>query len=82
MADAADNTLLLSVLREIRKDLADQRSLLLSTVEYMRKMEQHLDHRITSVRDELELIIKSELMGRLTHFETRMEQRFVERTEP
>jgi fumarylacetoacetate (FAA) hydrolase family protein len=32
-----------------------------------------LDARMASLREDLELMIKSELMGRLAHFETRME---------
>ncbi len=57
-----------------RMSLEPRRTRLLATIDCMRKMEQRLDARITGVRDELELIIKSELMGRLAHFETRMEQ--------
>jgi chromosome segregation ATPase len=38
-----------------------------------------LDTRMASLREDLELIIKSELMGRLAHFETRMENLLHER---
>jgi hypothetical protein len=72
MADNVDNTLLLSISREIRTEQNQHRTLLLQTVD-MRKMEQRLDGRIVAVRDDLELMLKSELMGRLTHFETKME---------
>lgn len=65
--------LVLEQLKAIRKDLADQRGLLLQSIDYMRKMEQRLDARIVAVRDDLEIMLKSELMGRLTHFETVVE---------
>ena len=67
--------LMLPMLREIRKEQADQRTLLLSLVDHMRKMEQRLEARITYLRDDLELMLKAELLGRLTHFETMMDQR-------
>jgi phage tail tape-measure protein len=38
-----------------------------------------LDTRMASLREDLELMIKSELMGRLAHFETRMENLLHER---
>ena len=38
-----------------------------------------LDARMASLREDLELMIKSELMGRLAHFETRMENLLHER---
>ena len=40
----------------------------------MRKMEQRLVARLVAERDDLELMLKSELMGRLAHFETTVEQ--------
>jgi len=38
-----------------------------------------VDTRIASLRDDLELMVKSELMGRLAHFETRIEHMLDER---
>ncbi len=67
--------ILLPILREIRKELAAQQTLVLQAGDYMRKMEQRLDARIVGVRDDLELMLKSEMMGRFTHFETTIEQR-------
>lgn len=78
MAETVDNSLLVTLLREIRKEQAEQRTLLLSAVDYPRKMEQRLDGRIVALRDDLELMLKSELMGSLTHFETRIDQRLAE----
>jgi hypothetical protein len=51
-----------------------QRDLLLSAVDYMWKMEQRLVARLVAVHDDLELVLKSELMGRLAHLETTVEQ--------
>ncbi|KAB2918483.1 MAG: hypothetical protein F9K29_07910 [Hyphomicrobiaceae bacterium] len=73
MAEVPDNALLLAVLQEIRQEQNKQRALLLQTVDYLRKMEQRLDARIVAARDDLELMLKSELMGSLTHFETKIE---------
>lgn len=57
-----------SLLSEIRREIQDQRTLLLQTVDYMRKMEQRLDSRMAATRDDLELMLKSELMCRSTYF--------------
>ena len=75
MTEPVDNTLILSVLKDLRTELRQQRDLLLTSIDYMRKMEQRLDARLVAVRDDLELMLKSEIMGRLTHFETTIEQR-------
>lgn len=79
---ADTENLVLSILREIRKEQADQRTLLLASVDHMRKMEHRLDARIIGletrmigVSDDLELMLKSELLGRFTHLETTIEQR-------
>lgn len=37
-----------------------------------------MGHRIAESRDELELMLKSELMGRFTHFETQMDERLAQ----
>lgn len=81
MAEQTDNLVLL-LLRDIRKEQSEQRSLLLGTIDYMRRMdddmrrmEQRLDTRLTAVRDDLELMLKSELLGRLTHFETSIDEK-------
>jgi hypothetical protein len=51
--------------------MADQRDLLLALVE----QGQRLERRITETRDDIELMLKAELMGRMGNFETRFEQR-------
>jgi len=79
---AETENLVLSLLRDIRKDLADQRNLLLQSVDRTSRIENRIDakmlafeQRLNHLRDDLELMIKAELMGRLGHFETIMEQR-------
>ena len=53
--------------RDIRKELGDIRQLALGIVDQGNRT----DRRIVDLKDELELMIKAELMGRLAHFETR-----------
>jgi hypothetical protein len=100
MAENVDLTLLAALAREnltetraLRREVADVRTLALQSLDYMRRMEQRLDGRISgldgrisavdsrigSLRDDLELMIKAELMGRLAHFETRIETMLHER---
>jgi hypothetical protein len=46
--------------------MADQRDLLLALVE----QGQRLERRITETRDDIELMLKAELMGRMGNFES------------
>jgi len=59
----------LTEVRELRTELAEVRRLALLISEHTRR----LDRRMAELRDDLELMIKSELMGRQAHFETRLE---------
>jgi hypothetical protein len=70
MSDQSENVVL-RLLRDIRREMTDQRTLLLALVE----QGQRLERRITETRDDIELMLKAELMGRLGNFETRFEQR-------
>ena len=54
-----------------RRELNAVRSVLLDVVEQGRRTER----RITEVKDDVELMVKSELMGRLGYFESRIEAR-------
>ncbi len=72
MPETVDNAMLLEVLQEIRRELRDQRPLLLELIAQGRSLELHvdtqllvLDQRVKELRDDLELLIKSELMGLL-----------------
>ena len=70
--------LVLALLRDLRKDSAEQRTLLLATVDAVRRMEKRFDAlepRISHVRDDIELMVKAELMGRLGHFETTFDEK-------
>jgi hypothetical protein len=99
MADNVDNALMLEILKGIRKEQRDQRTLLLSTSECVDRLDHHfeerflgverkllsLEERMSSMKDDLALMVKSELLGALTHFQTKaenyVEQRLAERTE-
>jgi len=58
-------------LRALRTEQHDMRSLLLLMSDQTRRLERH----IGELRDELELMLKAELMGRLGNFETQIERR-------
>lgn len=76
MVEQIGDGLLLNLLKEIRTEQRDQRILLLQSVEYSRRIERRLDaldRRTGELRDDLELMIKAELMGRLGHFEIQIE---------
>jgi hypothetical protein len=70
MSDQSENVVL-RLLRDIRREMTDQRTLLLALVE----QGQRLERRISETRDDIELMLRAELMGRLGNFETRFEQR-------
>lgn len=57
--------------RQQRTDLSDIRSLVLAQIEYSRRVER----RLSEVRDDLEMMFKSEIMGRFSNFELRLERR-------
>lgn len=76
MAESTDN-LVLTILRDIRKEQAEHRTLLLGVVESLRRLETRsdkrslgLETRLGEMRDDLELMLKSELLGSRAHFET------------
>jgi len=81
VASEAEN-LTHQMLKTIRREQEEHRTLLLGVIDQGRRLER----RMSEMRDDLELMIKSELMGRLTHFETRMdeklEQAFEQKTSP
>ena len=74
----ADNTLLLSNLRDIRTDMREQRALLFTLTEFTRRLDRRmdqLDQRLADLKDDLELMIRSELLGRLAHRDTVMDEK-------
>jgi hypothetical protein len=53
----------------IRREVGDMRTVLLSLVEQSRRTERRLEE----FRDDIALMVKAELMGRMGHFEVRYE---------
>ncbi len=80
----ADNSLMLTILREIRADTNQLRTMLLQVVDLLRRHDRRFDEierrfgdierRISDTRAEIELMVKAELLGRLTHFETQLDE--------
>ncbi len=84
-----DNKLLLPALRDIRRDQRETKELLLALTKHVFEVEKRLAKRIDDmnkrfdeVKDDLEIMLKSELMGRLSHFETRIDQKIEELLAP
>ncbi len=77
-----DNKLLLPALRDIRRDQRDTKELLVALTKHVSELEKRLARRVDDVKDDLEIMIKSELMGRLTHFETRIDEKIEELLAP
>jgi chromosome segregation ATPase len=91
MSDPVDS-LMLSILKEIRSEQRDHRTLLLQLAKGSRRHDRRfndierrfndierrfadIEHRIGDLSGEFELTPKSELMGRLTHFETQIDEK-------
>lgn len=86
MSDQPEN-IVMRLLRDIRRDVTDQRTLLLALVGQGHRLERRmgeLDRRMGEVKDDIELMLKAELMGRVGNFETRFEARLddLERKQP
>jgi hypothetical protein len=67
-------------LQEVRKEQRDQRTLLLKTVDTVRTLHLYVEKRFSDVeermrahRDDLELMLRAELLRSLTGFQTRIE---------
>jgi hypothetical protein len=74
----ADDSLMLAILRELRAEMRQQRTLLLQLSEAVHRLERRfgdIERRISDTRAEIELMLKAELLGSLTHFETLMDER-------
>lgn len=81
MTDNIGNALMFNVLKEIRAELREQRSelrehrgMLLNLAEAIRRAER----RINELPAEVELMLRSEMLGRLTHFETQLDERLAQ----
>jgi uncharacterized coiled-coil protein SlyX len=83
MSDGDPPNLVLNLLRSIRGELVEHRTLLIAVVEQGRRLERRmgelerrmgeLERRMGEQKDDIELMLKAEIMGRLGHFETRIE---------
>ena len=76
-----DDSLMLSILKELRAEMRDHRTLLLQLAEASRRHDRRfsdLERRLSDMGGELELMLKSELMGRLTHFETQIDEKLAQ----
>jgi hypothetical protein len=78
MDEHVDNALLLRILKEVREELQHQRALMLESIDQGRSLERHVDATLLTIgkqfeelQDDLELMIKSELMGLVGDFELR-----------
>ena len=88
----ADDSLMLTILKELRANMRQQRTLLLQLTEAAHRHDRRFDdveqrfgeverrfgdieRRISDARAEIELMLKAELLGRMTHFETQMNER-------
>ena len=84
----ADNSLMMTILKELRADMRQQRTLLLQVAEATHRHDRRFDEmerrfgdverRISDTRAEIELMLKAELVGRLTHFETQIDERIAQ----
>ena len=76
-----DDFLMLSILKDIRVELRDHRTLLLQLADGLRRHDRRfndMERRLGDLSAELELMVKSELMGRLTHFETQIDEKLAQ----
>ena len=77
----ADSSLMLAILRELRAEAQQHRTMLLQLVDATRRHDRRfseLELRISDARAEIELMLKGELLGRLTHFETQIDERLAQ----
>jgi hypothetical protein len=70
MAESTDNTPLLEMLEDLRKEMRHQRALLVESIDLGHSIEGQLNahlmeisQRIRELKDDLELMIRSELIG-------------------
>jgi hypothetical protein len=77
----ADNALMLAIPTELRTELRQHRTILLQLVDAIRRHDrrfEEIETRISDTRAKIELMLKVELLGRLTHFETQMDERLTQ----
>ena len=74
LAQLAQRTL--DEMRAMRKEVADVRTLSLQTHDFSRRLDRRMDgfdRRMADLKDDLEVMLKAELMGSMTHMETKLD---------
>ena len=64
--------------REMRREMSEQRSLLLALADHAQRLGRRmtdLERRMGEMREDIELMLKTGLMGRMGHFEIQVERR-------
>jgi hypothetical protein len=70
--------MLQALMQKMLNETGDLKGLVLALTEQQRRLERRIgdvDRRLGEVRDDIEVMLKAELMGRMGHFETRIEAR-------
>ena len=70
-----DHSRMLAILKELRAEMRQHRTLLLQLSEAVHRLERRfgdIERRMSDMRAEIELMLKAELLGSLTHFETQV----------
>jgi|SRR5271155_399546 len=73
----ADN----AIPRELRAELQQHRTMLLQLVDATRRHDrrfEEIETRISDTRAEIELMLKAELLGRLTRFKSQIDERLAQ----
>jgi hypothetical protein len=77
-----DSRLLLSMLRDIRREQRETRDLLVSLTQHVLgrfdDLEKRMTARIDDLKEELQLMLKAEVLGRISHLETRLDEKLDE----
>jgi hypothetical protein len=73
----ADSALMLAIPKELRAELKQHGVMLLQLVDAPARSPifGEIEGRVSDVRGEIELMLKGELLGSLTHFETQIDER-------
>jgi len=77
-----DNKLLFSTLQDIRRDQREIKELVVDLTKHVPEVDKRLAKRIGDLADRLEIMLNSKLLGRLTNFETRVDQKIDELLAP
>lgn len=70
---------ILDEVRVVHREVADVRTLSLQNHDYSRRLERRMgemDRHVGELKDDLEAMLKAELMGRMAHMETTIEHMF------